>query len=400
MSLSVPNTAPLRSPSFDLPGLAMVGTTDWQSTGQRITGLRRKRGREMLWTLVYPKKGDRLMLSIPGFIVLAVALGFGVAAYNTSNNILFIALSLLLACLVFSGILSWLNLLHLSWRLSVQAPLRAGLDHPFTIELFNGKRLLPSYGVWFDVSVQNDPKPVRLPLRERLDPQTSNVLAWTLRPAHRGRLVVAVNRAVSLFPFGFLKKVLGSQLKREVLVWPAPVEYQRFPVGAWSQPGQVERSRRLGAGGDLLALRDYVQGDSQRQVHWKASARLGRLMVRQYAAETQTGYVLWVRTAAEDWPRPDQFELMCSLAATLAEDFFRAGRLVAVALDDEAALPVRRRHDLDRFLDRLAVVKPSPAHFIHHNAVTFSGRTNLMTLLPEGARGVAAYLDGTKAATA
>jgi uncharacterized protein (DUF58 family) len=79
----------------------------------------------MLWTLVYPKKGDRLMLSIPGFIVLAVALGFGVAAYNTSNNILFIALSLLLACLVFSGILSWLNLLHLSWRLSVQAPLRA-----------------------------------------------------------------------------------------------------------------------------------------------------------------------------------------------------------------------------------------------------------------------------------
>ena len=378
----------------------MVGTTDWQSTGKRINGSKRKRGREMLWVLVYPKKGDRLMLTIPGFIVIAVALSFGVAAYNTSNNILFIALSLLLACMVFSGILSWLNLRHLSWRLSVQAPLRAGLDHPVAIELFNGKRLLPSYGVWFDVAVQNDPKLVRLPLRERLDPQVSTALGWTLRPAQRGRLVVAVNRAVSLFPFGFLKKVLASPLKREVLVWPAPVEYQRFPVVAWSQPGQVERSRRLGAGGDLLALRNYVHGDSQRQVHWKASARLGRLMVRQYAAETQTGYVLWVRTAAEDWPRPEQFELMCSLAATLAEDFFRAGRLVAVALEDEAALPVRRRHDLDCFLDRLAMIKPSPATFSQHPAVNSSGRTNLMTLLPDGARGVAAYLDGTKAATA
>ena len=123
MSLSDSNTAALRSPSSASPGSAMVGTTDWQSTGKRLNGSKRKRGREMLWVLVYPKKGDRLMLTIPGFIVIAVALSFGVAAYNTSNNILFIALSLLLACMVFSGILSWLNLRHLSWRLSVQAPL-------------------------------------------------------------------------------------------------------------------------------------------------------------------------------------------------------------------------------------------------------------------------------------
>jgi uncharacterized protein (DUF58 family) len=340
------------------------------------------------------------MLTITGTVVVAVALSIGAAAYNTSNNILFIALSLLLACLIFSGILSWLNLRQLAWRLSVQTPLRAGQDHPAAIELFNGKRLLPSYGVWFDVEAQDDKKSLRLPLRERLDPQATTTLEWTLRPASRGRLRVKVNRAVSLFPFGFLKKILASQLIREVLVWPAPVDYQRFPAKAWSQPGQVERSRRVGTGGDLLALRPYVYGDSPRQVHWKASARLGRLMLRQYAAETQTGYVVWVRTAAEDWPRPEQFELMCSLAATLAEDFFRAGRLVAVAIDYEAPLPVRRRHDLDRFLDRLALVKPTAATFNHHAALSASRQTNLMTLNPEGARGVAAYLDATKAATA
>jgi hypothetical protein len=91
---------------------------------------------------------------------------------------------------------------------------------------------------------------------------------------------------------------------------------------------------------------------------------------------------------------------MCSLAATLAEDFFRAGRLVAVVIDGEPPLPIRRRHDLDRFLDRLALVKPSAAALSHHPASTSSRHTNLMTLAPDGSRGVAAYLDGTKAATA
>ena len=43
----------------------------------------------------------------------------------------------------------------------------------------------------------------------------------------------------------------------------------------------------------------------------------------------------------------------------MAEDLFRAGRLVSVAIDDEAPLPVRRMHDLERFLDRLALVKPA-----------------------------------------
>jgi uncharacterized protein (DUF58 family) len=378
----------------------MGGYTDWQTTGRKFRGIKPNRWRAILWALVYPKRGDRLMLTVPGSVVVAVALSIGVAAYNTSNNILFISLSLLLACLVFSGILSWLNLRNLTWRLSVQAPLRAGKDHPAAIELHNGKRLLPCYGVWFDVATQGEKKHLRLALRERLDPQVTTALEWTLRPETRGPLRVEVNRAVSLFPFGFLKKILSSQLRREVLVWPAPVAYQRFPATAWSQPGQVERSLRAGMGGDLLALRGYVHGDSQRQIHWKASARLGRLMVRQYAAETQTGYVLWVRTAAEDWPRPDQFELMCSLAATLAEDFFRAGRLVAVVIDGEQPVPIRRRHDLDRFLDRLALVEPSATALSHHPASTSSRHTNLMTLAPDGSRGVAAYLDGTKAATA
>ncbi len=379
---------------------AAEGATDWQTAGGRRASSPGRRWRVFLWSLVYPRQGSRLLLTLPGLLVIAVALGIAAAAYNTSNNILFIALSLLLACLVFSGLLLWLNLRNLAWRLRVRTPLRAGREHPATVELHNRKKLLPVYGVWFEVVATGDKHPIRLPLRERLDPGEVASLEWTLRPAARGRHRIEVRSATSLFPFGFLKKIIGGELRRDVLVWPAPVDYRRFPTKSWHQPGQVERSSRAGPGGDLLALRSYVRGDSHRLVHWKATARLRRLMVRQHAAETQTGYSLWVRTAAADWPRADQFERMCGLAATLAEDLFREGRLMTVAFDDEAPLPVRRLADLERFLDRLALIQPSAGAPAAGALVATARRANVLTLAPDGARGVLAHLDGEQAASA
>ena len=403
MSLSAPHTAARSRPVTALaPSAPAVdgGVTPWQATGARPGKVRSHRWRVFMWSLVYPRRGNRLLLTLPGGIVIAVAMGIAAAAYNTANNILFIALSLLLACLVFSGLLLWLNLKNMSWRLRVPPPLRAGHDHTVSIELHNGRQVLPAYGLWFEVQVTGEKKATRLPQRERLDAQGTATLEWTLRPTARGRLTVELLTVGSLFPFGFLKKMIGSELKREVLVWPQPVEYQRFPLASWHQPGHVERATRAGQGGDLFALRAYARGDSHRLVHWKASARLRKLMVRQYSAETQTGFSMWVRTPADAWTRPEQFELMCSLAATMAEDLFRAGRLMSVAVDDEAPSPVRRMHDLERFLDRLALVKPAAQTYQTTGDTPSAVRANVLTFAPEGARGVLAYVDGEKAATA
>lgn len=400
MSLTAPTSVRPRSAGPSAHAIEGGGVTEWQTTTAKTMHDRRHRWRAFMWSLVYPYRGNRLLLTLPGGIVVAVVIGLGLAAYNTSNNILFIALSLLLACLVFSGLLSWLNLKNLAWRLRVQPPLRAGRDHPVLVELSNRRQVLPAYGLWFEIIATGEKRTVRLPLRERLDPQGTTLLEWTLRPAARGRLSVELQAVGALFPFGFLKKLVGSELRRDVLVWPAPVEYQRFPLASWHQPGHTERSVRAGQGGDLLALRAYARGDSHRLVHWKASARLRRLMVRQYAAETQTGYALWVQTAAGLWTRPEQFELMCRLVATLAEDLFRGGRLSSVAINDEAPLPVRRMHDLERFLDRLALLKPAALPYQPSGGASSVRRANVMTFAPDGARGVIAYVDGEKAATA
>jgi uncharacterized protein (DUF58 family) len=170
----------------------------------------------------------------------------------------------------------------------------------------------------------------------------------------------------------------------------------------------------------LLALRHYEPGDSHRLIHWKASARLGKLVVRQFTAESAEGFALWLRTPAEVWTRVEQFELLVSFAATLSEDLFRAGKLLCAAVNDEPPIAVRGVRDLEEFMDKLAVVEcmgeVESREFIllrqgyggqgvksqkseDGNAALFE-RRNVITFAPDGARGVAAYVDGKKTATA
>lgn len=389
----------------------------------------------LLWSLVYPQRGHRILPTIPGIVLIGLSMGIGTAAYNSSSNILFITLSLLLACLILSGVLSWLNVRGVRWRLLLAPPLRAGHDAVVALELRNQKRFLPTYGLWFEFAARTlEPQSEqraestitgkninvravlakadaaetrqRLGLPSRLDPRGEGRVEWVLKPERRGRMRVELVSVGSLFPFGFLRKDMGADLSAETVVWPAPVEYRRHAVVAARRATGGERVPRAGTGGDLLALRRYTAGDSHRLIHWKASARTGTLLVRQFAAESAEGYSMWVRTDAGVWSRGEQFELLISFVATLAEDFFRAGRLVGVALDSAPPMTVRRVHDLELWLDQLAVAQPTD------NARSTAGggaggagadwlvaKQNVMTFTPDGTRGVAAYVDGQMAAS-
>ena len=423
--------APGPSPAVPLPAGEIAPTRlpaeEW--SGPRGPARRSPfRWSTFLWSLIYPQRGHRTLPTIPGVVLIGLSFGIGTAAYNSSSNILFITLSLLLTCLILSGVLSWLNLRGVRWRLQLAPPLRAGHDAVVTLELRNQKRFLPTYGLWFEFAgrpkqamegwraestvtakgidvraafAQADAEESRgrVALTNRLDPRGEGRVEWVVRPGRRGRLGVELVSVGSLFPFGFLRKDIGTGLAVDTIVWPAPVEYRRYGVTAVRRLAGGERVARAGSSGDLLALRRYGAGDSHRMIHWKASARVRTLLVRQFAAEQAEGYSIWLRTDAGLWPRPEQFELLISFGATLAEDLFRRGQLRDVAIDAEPPAAVRGVHDLELWLNRLALARPAVATARMSDEVTVS-RQNVMTFVPEGARGVAAYVDGQRAASA
>jgi uncharacterized protein (DUF58 family) len=391
------SSLPIRSPAL------------WSGPGakRRARGRRTHRWRRALWSLLYPQRRQRVLPTVTGTLLIALTGSLGVAAYNTASNILFITLSLLLSGLVLSGVLSWLNLRRVAWRLDLAPPFRVNQTATAAVLVRNDKRLLPTYALWFEVRSPSVPPGTQVRLAERLDPRgTEARLEWSFRPARRGVEVIELHGIGSFFPFGFLRKVLHDDLRQEVVVWPAPVEYERFPVAAPERPLSGEQVARMGHNGDLLALRRYAAGDSHRLIHWKASARLRTLMVRQFATETQEGLSLWLETDAGLWPRSEQFERLCSFVVTLAEDLFKAGRLGTVALNAEPSQPVRRLRDLEAFFDRVAVLSPTaaPPPLGAAGGTASAGRIrprrNLLTFAPHGTGGVTAYVDGQPAATA
>lgn len=400
---------------------------EWQAAGERVN-----RGRftwnELLWALIFPQKSQRIKVTVPGVVLISLAFGIGTAAYNAANNILFITLSLLLACLVLSGVLSWLNFRRIAWRLQITPPLRVGQQAIVTLGVRNAKRILPTYGLWFELLARaSDRGPAakaettftargadvraalaradeavareRLFLRARLDPKDEVALEWVFKPKRRGALHVEMENVGSLFPFGFLSKSFAAGLRAEAIVWPAPVEYRRFPIVASRRPTGGERMARAGSGSDLLALRRYERGDSHSLIHWKASARTGKLLVRQLAAESTERFSLWLHSDEDTWPRREQFELMVSFAATLAEDLFRADKLASVALDQTAPVSVRRVRDLEAWLDQLAMLEPMTKNRESVGRPS-TQRNDLITLAPDGPRGVAAWVAGQKMAAA
>lgn len=363
---------------------------DWQGLG----GLRRWRlwhfsWRELLWGLLLPEKRHRLLPTIPGTVLLVVTCAIGMGAYNTGNNILFLTLALLLSSLGLGGALAWLNFSGIEWRLRPAPPFRVGQEAEVAVELRNRKRVLPTYALWFDLEARPTQAETRLFLRRRLEAGGADRLGWTYRPARRGRETLVLSGAGSLFPFGFLRKTVGATVRREVRVWPARVAYTFTGAAVARFQLESEEVAKPGTGNDLLGLRRYRVGDSHRHIHWKASARLRHLLVRQHATEGAATFGLWLEATATLWPRPEQFELLCRLAGSLAEDLFRQGRLDSVAIDGEPPLLVRGVRDVETWLDRLAVLEPGAA------ARRRGGprlRGALLTFEPEGERGVCARL--------
>ncbi|MDR1077170.1 MAG: DUF58 domain-containing protein, partial [Propionibacteriaceae bacterium] len=80
------------------------------------------------------------------------------------------------------------------------------------------------------------------------------------------------------------------------------------------------------------ALRDYVVGDDLRHIHWRTSARIGKLMVRQFEETRRSHLVVCLSQAPQDYDSPEAFELAVSVAASLGQQSIREDRDLTIAV--------------------------------------------------------------------
>jgi len=302
-----------------------------------------------------------------GWIYIAGIVLVALAAINTGNNLLFLILSCLIASILMSGILSSLTLIGVEMRLNLPEHIFAGQTVRASVELWNEKITLSSFSLRVEGVKKKDAPaaalletPVYFPYIPRKSSAKQNV---PMLFSHRGVYRQEAFRVITRFPFGFLQKARRIDLASEALVYPSVEATPEFLEILPGIQGAVE-SLSKGRGQDLYALRDYLPNDSARLVHWKASARAGQLMVREFAREDEYR-ILLVFDPYSSAARPDssaaekhRFENAVNLCAAIAWSFYERNAQLAFR-SVQADLPLApATENIFGVLRSLALVQP------------------------------------------
>jgi uncharacterized protein (DUF58 family) len=245
-------------------------------------------------------------------------------------------------------------------RLSREVPrrVRAGDDTQVVLSVTNeGRRSIPMLRM-------EDRLPAFLPVTvaSASVPPGRAVFYEGMRRAHRrgdfdGGDVLLVGGA----PFGLGRSRRSVRVDGRITVVPRWVDLRSFPLlEPSSSPSDVLHERaRTGAGEEYHGVREYRPGDPRRSVHWRTSARAGKLVVREFEEHVQTRIAVIVGGSDTGEPPDSAFEMIVSAAASIGLYALRTGHPIELFSCRSEVERLSSPADRD-LLDRLASVQPGP----------------------------------------
>lgn len=315
----------------------------------------------------------------------AVYLGFvfllSMTATGTGNNLMFIILAALLSSIVVSGIVSRNALKQIALSLQLPENVFAGEKVSIKISMMNLKRFFPS----FSIRVQD-------PEMSRRESPFIRIRQWIAggKSAPAGEMAIFRKAAYfpvllpretrseltvqsfpkrglyklegfwisTRFPFGFFQRGRLVAAEGEILVYPIVQNISVFSHLLPFLPGTIE-SPHPGPGETLFSIRKYQEAESARTIDWKATAKTGELMAREYAREEEGRFCLILDTHVQgSAPELDtMFEKAVSFAASIAAHFVREGTGTEFLTPSEYVPRGIGLDHLYRILRSLAVVK-------------------------------------------
>ena len=145
-------------------------------------------------------------------------------------------------------------------------------------------------------------------------------------PTNRRAVIVAgPAESVRGDQIGLLRRALKWADAVDLFVHPRTVRLQPSAAGLVRDlEGQV--SKKI-TNNDIAfhALRPYVPGDDRRYVHWRTTARIGQLMVRQFEETRRSQLTMIHATRGDLYASDEEFELAISVTASIAAQVIRDG---------------------------------------------------------------------------
>ncbi|MET0090057.1 MAG: DUF58 domain-containing protein [Candidatus Thiodiazotropha sp.] len=198
--------------------------------------------------------------------------------------------------------------------------------------------------------------------------ETSHEITSRVCCEHRGLFTLDPLRLTSAYPFGILshERCLSSP-GEPVRVLPRLYELGELPTpqhANQNSEGDLPIAQRDGQE-QFLSIREYVHGDSLRHIHWRASARLQRLVVKEYERDDRPMLLLALDCRAafnKGEGNRTTFEFAISLAASVIRQATREGMSSVLIAEHgkrlETAIPAYQS-DLYEVLAQLAELQDS-----------------------------------------
>ena len=262
---------------------------------------------------------------------------------------------------------------------------RAQVGRPLE-ERFSLRSNSPIPKLWIEVRDHSDlPGHHASIVVEALAPRRERI--WVVRTLcrFRGRWTLGPVTLTAGEPFGLFQFSRRLADTRSLVVYPAALPLPHFALPVGLMPGgEALRRRTPFLTPNASTVREYAQGDALSRIHWKSTARRGRLIVKEFELDPLSD--LWIfldgyegaRAADEEvlsqldidlplWAVPAQIELppdteeyCVTTAATLAQHFIRRGRAVGFAAYGQSREVVqadRGERQLTKLLETLAVLR-------------------------------------------
>ncbi len=199
-------------------------------------------------------------------------------------------------------------------------------------------------------------------------------------------------------PLGLFSRGVRTGRTQTALVYPATVELTGFHVPSGHVWGEgAVRGRTYLHSPIASGVREYVSGDSFSRIHWRTTARTGKLMSKDFEPEpagpSQDIWLLldlWEPAQAGEGAE-STVEYAVTIAASIAKRYLDLGRTVGLVAGGEERVVVKAgtgQRQLGRIMEALAVVEAGPVGPLAGIVTAAAGevvpKASVVVITPEG----------------
>lgn len=231
------------------------------------------------------------------------------------------------------------------------------------------------------------------PSRTVVTVPAKSVRNWkvSMRCGRRGVYTAGPLKVTTGDPFGLFRFSKRFGEKRPLIVLPQAEELPYFwaPAAQLAGEGFIRRPTHY-VTPNASGVREYHPGDSYNRIHWKSTARLGRLMVKTFEMDpTSNVWVVLDLAEAVQHGEGDESteEYGVRIATSIAYKYLQANRMLGLMMEGEEAVqlePARGNHQYSRILEALAVARARGAHpvaqLLQEEARQFGRHTTLVLI--------------------